>query len=81
MTVASEGSRVSLALSPVFVGVLTVVVLVAGAINGIAGFGFAVVGTMALATVIEPATAVVFMIVPILAVNVSLVRDLSLSRN
>ncbi|MFB6177292.1 MAG: sulfite exporter TauE/SafE family protein, partial [Halobaculum sp.] len=31
----------------------------------------------ALATVIDPATAVVFMIIPILSVNVSLVRDLS----
>lgn len=55
----------------------TLVVIVAGATNGIAGFGFAVVGTMALATLLDPATAVVFMIVPILAVNVSLVRDLS----
>lgn len=54
-----------------------VVVLVAGATNGLAGFGFAVVGTMALATLVEPATAVVFMIVPIFAVNLSLVRDLS----
>ncbi len=53
------------------------VVLIAGATNGLAGFGFAVVGTMALATMIDPATAVVFMIVPILAVNVSLVRDLT----
>ena len=59
------------------VAVVTLVVLVAGATNGVAGFGFAVVGTMALATRVDPAVAVVFMIVPILAVNVSLVRDLS----
>ena len=64
-------------LSLVLVGLLIVAVLVAGAINGIAGFGFALVGTMALAMVIDPATAVVFMIVPILSVNLSLVRDLS----
>jgi uncharacterized membrane protein YfcA len=57
--------------------IVTAIVLVAGATNGLAGFGFAVVGTMALATIIDPATAVVFMILPILAVNVSLVRDLS----
>ncbi|MFO7927193.1 MAG: sulfite exporter TauE/SafE family protein [Halobacteriota archaeon] len=56
---------------------MTLVVILAGATNGIAGFGFAVVGTMALATILDPATAVVFMIVPILAVNVSLVGDLS----
>ena len=61
----------------VTVAVVALVVLVAGATNGVAGFGFAVVGTMALATMIDPATAVVFMIIPILAVNVSLVRDLS----
>lgn len=53
------------------------VVLLAGAVNGVAGFGFALVGTMALATILDPATAVVFMIVPILSVNLSLVRELS----
>jgi uncharacterized membrane protein YfcA len=58
---------------------LLAVVLVAGAINGVAGFGFALVGTTVLATVIDPSVAVVFMIFPILAVNVSLVRDLSRS--
>jgi uncharacterized membrane protein YfcA len=57
--------------------IVTGIVLVAGATNGLAGFGFAVVGTMALATLVDPATAVVFMILPILAVNISLVRDLS----
>ncbi|MDH5020311.1 sulfite exporter TauE/SafE family protein [Halobacterium rubrum] len=56
---------------------LTLVIVIAGATNGLAGFGFALVGTMALATTIDPATAVVFMIVPILAVNLSLVGDLS----
>jgi len=59
------------------VALMTLVILVAGATNGLAGFGFALVGTMALATVVDPATAVVFMIVPILSVNLSLVRDLS----
>jgi uncharacterized membrane protein YfcA len=59
------------------VALMTLVILVAGMTNGLAGFGFALVGTMALATVIDPATAVVFMILPILAVNLSLVRELS----
>jgi len=63
--------------TPPTIAIVTVVIVVAGATNGVAGFGFAVVGTMALATMIDPATAVVFMIVPILAVNVSLVRDLT----
>ncbi|MFB6250813.1 MAG: sulfite exporter TauE/SafE family protein [Halobellus sp.] len=58
-------------------GLIALVILVAGATNGLAGFGFALVGTMTLATVLDPATAVVFMIIPIFSVNLSLVRDLS----
>lgn len=69
----------SLPLTPLFLVFLVGLVFVAGTVNGIAGFGFAVVGTMALATVLDPATAVVFMIVPILAVNLSLVSELSVS--
>ena len=67
----------SLPLTPVFLLFLGAIILVAGVVNGLAGFGFGVVATMGLATVIEPATAVVFMIIPILAVNLSLVRELS----
>ncbi|MEZ3117147.1 TSUP family transporter [Halobaculum sp. MBLA0147] len=67
----------TLSLSVVSMVALGAVVFLAGTINGVAGFGFALVGTMALATSVEPAVAVVFMIVPILAVNLSLVRDLS----
>jgi uncharacterized membrane protein YfcA len=59
------------------VALMAIVILIAGTTNGLAGFGFALVGTMALATAIDPATAVVFMIIPILSVNLSLVRDLS----
>ncbi|WP_435064649.1 TSUP family transporter [Halobaculum sp. EA56] len=66
-----------LALSPSLVALLVGVILLAGTVNGVAGFGFALVGTMVLATAIDPATAVVFMILPILSVNLSLVRDLS----
>lgn len=67
----------SLPLTPTFTAGLVALVLVAGALNGLAGFGFALVGTMALATVVDPATAVVFLIVPILGVNLSLVTELS----
>jgi uncharacterized membrane protein YfcA len=68
---------VSLPLAPTAVAGLTLLFLLAGIINGLAGFGFALVGTMVLATVIDPATAVVFMILPILGVNLSLVGELS----
>jgi uncharacterized membrane protein YfcA len=66
-----------IALTPDVLAVLAVVVVVAGATNGVAGFGFALVGTMVLATVVDPSVAVVVMIVPILAVNVSLAQELS----
>ncbi|WP_418281380.1 sulfite exporter TauE/SafE family protein [Halorubrum sp. DTA98] len=67
----------SFPLTPSFLLAVALVVAVAGTVNGVAGFGFAVVGTMALATLLDPATAVVFMIVPILAANLSLVDELS----
>ncbi len=67
----------ALAPTPAVAATLVVVVFVAGTINGVAGFGFALVGTMALATVVDPATAVVFMIVPVLSANATLVRELS----
>jgi len=65
------------AATPTTIAFVALVTFVAGATNGVAGFGFAVIATMAFATVVDPATAVVFMIVPIFAVNASLVSDLS----
>jgi uncharacterized membrane protein YfcA len=52
------------------------VVLLGGLVKGIAGFGYAVVSTAALATALDPTTAVVLLIVPTLAANLSLVREL-----
>lgn len=63
--------------SPPALAALVAVVFVAGAVNGVAGFGFAVVATMTLATVVDPAVAVVFVVVPILAVNLTLAGELS----
>ena len=68
---------VSIPLTPEFVAVVAAVVAISGAVNGVAGFGFAVVGTMGLASALDPALAVIFMIVPILAVNVSLLSEFS----
>ena len=53
-----------------------VTLLVAGVVTGVAGFGLALVGTMALATLLAPAVAVVVMLVPILSTNVSLLGEL-----
>lgn len=55
------------------------VLVLAGTVNGLAGFGFALIGTMVLASITDPATAIVVMIIPILAVNSSLVRELSVA--
>ncbi|MFB6205594.1 MAG: TSUP family transporter [Haloglomus sp.] len=52
------------------------VVLAGGLVKGVAGFGYAVVATAALASVLDPATAVVLLIVPTLVANLSLLREL-----
>jgi uncharacterized membrane protein YfcA len=51
-------------------------VLVAGAVTGVAGFGFALIGTAALASFVTPQEAVALMILPMMAANLSLVREL-----
>ncbi|KAB1187775.1 MULTISPECIES: sulfite exporter TauE/SafE family protein [Haloferax] len=55
------------------------IVAFGGFVTGVNGFGFSVVGTALLAATIDPQTAVVVMILPILAGNVSLVRELDRS--
>lgn len=64
------------ALSAAALAFVVAVVLLAGVLTGVAGFGFALVGTMALATVLPPSTAVVLLIVPLLASNASLLGEL-----
>jgi hypothetical protein len=66
----------ALALTPSLVVVLFVVLLFGGFVTGLNGFGFAVTGTALLAALLDPQTAVVVMILPILAANASLVREL-----
>lgn len=56
------------------------IVLLGGVVMGVAGFGYAVVSTATLATVLSPADAVTVMILPLLASNVSLVRELERDR-
>ena len=52
------------------------VVLVGGLVTGVTGFGYALFATATLASLFEPQTAVVLVIVPIVAANFSLVREL-----
>ncbi|ELZ96770.1 hypothetical protein C440_03313 [Haloferax mucosum ATCC BAA-1512] len=64
--------EVTLATGAVLFGV----VAFGGFVTGVNGFGFAVVGTALLAATVGPQTAVVVMILPILAGNAALVREL-----
>jgi hypothetical protein len=52
------------------------VVFAGGVVTGVTGFGYAVVATATLASILDPGTAVVLVIIPLLAANVSLVREL-----
>jgi hypothetical protein len=65
---------VSLSLS--LVALVFGIVVLGGVVTGVNGFGYSVVGTGLMAVVVEPRVAVVVMILPILAANVSLVREL-----
>lgn len=56
--------------------VVLVVLFGGGGVMGVAGFGYAMVGTATLAVLLDPATAVVVMILPMLATNVQLVGEL-----
>jgi hypothetical protein len=56
---------------------VSLAVAVGGLVAGLNGFGFSVVGTGLLAALSDPGTAVALMILPVLAANLSLVRELS----
>lgn len=58
---------------------IAAVVFAGGLVTGITGFGYAIFATATLASVLDPQTAVVIVIIPILAANVSLVRELDRS--
>ncbi|UWG47867.1 Sulfite exporter, TauE/SafE family [Halanaeroarchaeum sp. HSR-CO] len=62
-------------------GILVAAIVFAGGlVVGFAGFGYAVVSTASLAVVLPPADAVTVMIIPLLAANVSLARELDEER-
>jgi hypothetical protein len=65
-----------LGVAPAVFAVSLLAVGVGGFVTGVTGFGFAVVGTALLTAVLDPASAVVVMILPVLGANVSLVREL-----
>ncbi|QIB75198.1 sulfite exporter TauE/SafE family protein [Halogeometricum borinquense] len=72
MAVPLGGESISLSLALA----IAAIVAFGGFVTGLNGFGFAVIGTALLAFVMEPQTAVALMILPILAANTSLIREL-----
>lgn len=58
---------------------IAAVVFAGGFVTGVTGFGYAIFATATLASVLDPQTAVVIVIIPFLAANVSLVRELDRS--
>jgi len=64
------------ALDPSTVAGVAAVLFVGGLVAGVNGFGFAAVGTAALATWLDPRTAVIVMLLPLLAANLSLAAEL-----
>lgn len=65
-----------LGLPTAHVAVLFAIVAFGGLVKGTAGFGYAVAGTGLLATILSPGNAVVVMILPVLAGNLALLREL-----
>ena len=63
-------------VEPSTLALVVAIVAFGGVVKGLAGFGYGIAGTALLATVLDPATAVVVMILPTLAANLSLLREL-----
>jgi hypothetical protein len=68
--------EVALGIDPATALVVFAAVALGGVVTGASGFGFAVVGTSLLVSVLGSRAAVTVMILPILAANVSLVGEL-----
>ncbi|MDG5778166.1 sulfite exporter TauE/SafE family protein [Haloarculaceae archaeon H-GB2-1] len=61
---------------PVVFTLVLAIIFFGGLVKGIAGFGYAIASTAILASVLDPSTAVVVMILPMLAANVRLLGEL-----
>ena len=70
----------ALGTSIVDVVLIIAIMFVAGEVTGLTSFGFALVSTTTLAIVLDPETAVVIAILPVLATNIELVTELDRER-
>lgn len=69
-----------LGASIIEVVLIITIMFAAGGVTGLTGFGFALVSTATLAIVLNPETAVVIAILPVLATNIELVSELDRNR-
>nr|EGQ40570.1 MAG: sulfite exporter TauE/SafE [Candidatus Nanosalinarum sp. J07AB56] len=66
-----------MSFSEVQIAVFIVAPILAGAVKGIAGFGFSLVGTSLLAVFLKPSQAVTLFIIPLMAIEVELLNELT----
>lgn len=59
---------------------LSILALVAGLVKGLTGFGFALVATALLTTIISPREAITMIIIPIMVSNFYLIKEIRLSK-
>ena len=67
-------------VSTIEVFLIALAMFAAGGVTGLTGFGFALVSTATLAVVLDPQTAVVIAILPVLATNLELANELDRER-
>jgi len=70
----------ALGTSIVDVVLIIAIMFAAGEVTGLTSFGFALVSTTTLAIVLDPETAVVIAILPVLATNIELITELDRER-
>ena len=65
-----------LGVSPELFVLIGTFLFVGGLVTGVTGFGYALISTTTLAVVLDPQTAVVLMIIPVIIANIDLVGEL-----
>jgi uncharacterized membrane protein YfcA len=65
-----------LGVSPELFVLIGIILFVGGLVTGVTGFGYALISTTTLAVVLDPQTAVVLMIIPVIIANIDLVGEL-----
>ena len=65
-----------LGVSPELFVLIGTILFVGGLVTGVTGFGYALISTTTLTVVLDPQTAIVLMIVPVIIANLTLIGEL-----